>query len=199
MAGSPEPGSSRYRWEGYDEALLLYVLGLGSPTHPLPAESYAAWTATYQWKKLYGIEFLYAGPLFTHQLSHLWIDFRGIQDAFMREQAAATTSRTAGGRPTCSRSTRIRNPLRFAGYGEHCWGITACDGPGFATAASRRTASSGSSSTTSPAAFPFGPDDGTLGARGPSSPRCRSRRRSSCPRSGTSGTRTRKPSARTGS
>jgi hypothetical protein len=54
----PERGFLRYRWEGYNEALLLYVLGLGSPTHPLPNESYGAWTASYRWKKLYGIEFL---------------------------------------------------------------------------------------------------------------------------------------------
>src|SRR5450759_3488815 len=46
----PESGFLRYRWEGYDEALLLYMLGLGSPTHRLPEESYPAWTATYRWK-----------------------------------------------------------------------------------------------------------------------------------------------------
>ena len=42
--------------------------------------------STYLWKKCYGYEFLYAGPLFIHQLSHVWIDFRGIQDAFMRDK-----------------------------------------------------------------------------------------------------------------
>ena len=47
----PESGFIPHRWEGYDEALLLYMLGLGSPTHPLPAESYAAWLSTYQWKQ----------------------------------------------------------------------------------------------------------------------------------------------------
>ena len=46
-----------YRWEGYDEALLLYVLGLGSPTHPLPAESYRAWAATYEWRTIYDTHF----------------------------------------------------------------------------------------------------------------------------------------------
>src|SRR5262245_43906232 len=72
----PESGFLKYRWEGYCEALILYMLGLGSPTYPLPAESYPAWTRTYSWKKLYGHELLYAGPLFIHQLSHIWIDFR---------------------------------------------------------------------------------------------------------------------------
>jgi len=66
---------------------LLYVLGLASPTHPLPEKSYRAWTRTYKWRSLYGHEFLYAGPLFVHQLSHMWIDFRNIQDEYMRNQA----------------------------------------------------------------------------------------------------------------
>src|ERR1700729_663344 len=51
---------------------------------PLPAESYLGWPATYQWKKIYDHEFLYSGPLFTHQFSHVWIDFREIQDDYMR-------------------------------------------------------------------------------------------------------------------
>jgi hypothetical protein len=73
----PESGFLNYRWEGYDEAMLLYILGLASPAHPLPESSYAAWTSTYRWEHCYGYEYLYAGPLFTHQLSHIWIDFRG--------------------------------------------------------------------------------------------------------------------------
>src|SRR4029077_18341203 len=81
----PEGGFLPHRWEGDDEALLLYVLGLGAPPPPLSAESYWAWAATYRWKTVYETPFLYAGPLFTHQLSHVWIDFRGIQDPFMRE------------------------------------------------------------------------------------------------------------------
>lgn len=67
----PESGLLKYRWEGYDEALLLYILALGSPTFPLPEASYAAWASTYKWQQCYGQEYLYAGPLFTHQLSHV--------------------------------------------------------------------------------------------------------------------------------
>src|SRR6476646_4865524 len=81
----PETGFLPYRYEGYDEGLLLYLLALGSPTHPLPPESYRAYCATYPWKTIYDRELLYSGPLFTHQLSHLWIDVRGIRDEFMRE------------------------------------------------------------------------------------------------------------------
>src|SRR5438105_1909250 len=83
----PETGFLPFRWEGYDEALLLYMLALGSPTHPIPEESYSAWASTYQWREVYGYEYLFSGPLFTHQLSQLWIDFRGLQDKFMREHS----------------------------------------------------------------------------------------------------------------
>jgi hypothetical protein len=126
----PETGFIPHRYTGYDEGLLLYLLGLGSPTYPLPPESYAAYCATYQWKEIYGRELLYSGPLFTHQLSHLWVDFRGIRDHFMRERGSDyfENSRQA---TFAQQEYAIRNPLQFAGYGEHCWGFTACDGPGW--------------------------------------------------------------------
>jgi hypothetical protein len=125
----PESGFIKYRWQGYNEALILYVLGLASPTHPLPEKSYRAWIRTYKWKKLYGREFLYAGPLFIHQLSHMWIDFRGIQDEYMRHKASDyfENSRRA---TYIQQQYAIRNPLGFKGYGEHIWGLTASDGPG---------------------------------------------------------------------
>ena len=155
----PEKGFLRYRWHGYDEALIIYLLGLGSPTHPLPLESYQAWLSTYKWKKLYDIEFLYAGPLFIHQLSHVWIDFRDIRDEFMRRHDLDyfENSRRAS---FVQQHYAIRNPRGFAHYDECCWGITASDGPGpctmlvdgvervFYDYAAR--------------GVPFGPDDGTL-------------------------------------
>jgi hypothetical protein len=125
----PESGFIPYRWQGYDEGLLLYILGLGSPTHPLPPESFAAYCATYQWKTIYDRELLYSGPLFTHQLSHLWVDFRNLQDAFMREHGSDyfQNSRQA---TFVQQEYAVRNPHNFVGYGKHCWGFTACDGPG---------------------------------------------------------------------
>jgi len=125
----PESGFLSCRWEGYDEALLLYVLALASPTHPIPAQSYRAWASTYEWKTIYDTQLLYAGPLFTHQLSHVWIDFRGIQDAFMREHGIDyfENSRRA---TLVQQQYAIRNPGGFAHYGELCWGLTASDGPG---------------------------------------------------------------------
>jgi hypothetical protein len=125
----PETGFLPYRWQGYDEALILYVLGLGSPTHALPDESYRAWAASYEWRSIDGTSLLYAGPLFTHQLSHVWIDFRGIRDAFMRDHDCDyfENSRRA---TIVQQQYAMRNPGGFSEYGECCWGITASDGPG---------------------------------------------------------------------
>ena len=155
----PETGFLPYRYEGYDEGLLLYLLALGSPTHPLPPESYNAYRATYQWKRIYGRELLYSGPLFTHQLSHLWIDFRGIQDAFMRERRSDyfENSRQA---TFVQQEYAVRNPLGFEGYGEHCWGITASDGPGWVTRAVNGVEREFYGYIARGA--PFGPDDGTV-------------------------------------
>jgi hypothetical protein len=155
----PESGFIRYRWQGYNEALLLYILGLASPTYPLPTESYQAWTATYKWKKLYGHEFLYAGSLFIHQLSHMWIDFRGIQDDYMVKHRSDyfENSRRA---TYVQQQYAIRNPRGFKGYGEHIWGLTASDGPGPAIekvgGKVRRFYDYINRS------IPYGPDDGTL-------------------------------------
>jgi hypothetical protein len=155
----PESGFLEYRWEGYDEALLLYVLGLGSPTHPLPESSYTAWASTYRWEKCYGFEYLYAGPLFTHQLSHVWIDFRGIRDAFMRGKGMDyfENSRRATYVQQCY---AVENPRKFVGYGEHCWGITACEGPGPATL--KLNGVQREFSDYVGRGVPYGPDDGTL-------------------------------------
>ncbi len=156
---TPERGFIKYRWQGYSEALLLYILGLGSPTHPLPEQSYTAWTSTYKWKKIYGIEYLYSGPLFTHQLSHVWVDFRGIRDPYMQGRQSDYFENS--GRATrVQREYATRNPMKFAGYDECCWGLTASDGPGWITCEvdgiERRFYDYISRGA------PYGPDDGTI-------------------------------------
>jgi hypothetical protein len=155
----PEDGFIPYRWRGYDEGLLLYVLGLGSPTHPLPPESYAAYTESYEWKKIYDTELLYAGPLFIHQFSHMWIDFRGIRDEFMRRHDSDyfENSRRA---TYVQQQYAIHNPMEFIGYGEYCWGITASDGPGW-TGRSVKGIQRQFFGYLARGA-PFGPDDGTI-------------------------------------
>ncbi|MEO8849559.1 MAG: glucoamylase family protein [Casimicrobiaceae bacterium] len=155
----PECGFLNYGWEGYSESILLYVLGLGSTTHPLTAESYPAWTMTYQWENLYGHDYLYAGPLFIHQYSHAWIDFRGIRDAFMREKDCDyfENSRRA---TYVQREYAARNPHGFAGYGADRWGLSAGDGPSTPPQMihGRHQAFYGYAAR----GVPYGPDDGTL-------------------------------------
>jgi len=156
----PKSGFLHYGWEGYSEGTLLYVLGLASPSHPLPHDSFRAWTATYQWENIYDIELLYAGPLFIHQYSQAWIDFGGIRDAFMREKRSDyfENSRRA---TYLQREYARRNPHDFEGYGQDCWGFTAGDGPGFKTRKidGRERRFLGYAAR----GVPFGPDDGTIG------------------------------------
>ncbi len=155
----PRKGFLRHRWGGYSEALILYVLGLGSPTCALPASCYAAWCKGYRWRKLYGHEYLYAGPLFIHQLSHGWIDFRGITDDYMRERGIDyfENSRRA---TYVQREYARRNTRGFAGYDEECWGITASDGPGPASRSIDGTVRRFWNYHAR--GVPNGPDDGTL-------------------------------------
>jgi len=129
LGWKPESGFLRWRWRGYNEAMILQLLGLGSPTHPLPPESWAQWTATYSWRRIYDQDVVWAGPLFIHQFSHIWIDFRGIRDAFMWDKQSDyfENSRRA---TLIQRSYAIDNPLGFSGYGDNSWGITASAGPG---------------------------------------------------------------------
>ncbi|MEO8527414.1 MAG: glucoamylase family protein [Caldimonas sp.] len=157
----PELGGAHlpYHWQGYDEALVLYILALGSSTHGIGAEAYTEWCRTYKWKTIYDISYVYAGPLFIHQLSHVWVDFRGIRDAYMSKRGIDyfENSRRA---TQVQQQYGIRNPLQLAGFGELSWGVTASDGPGPAVktiaGVKRRFYDYKARGV------PFGPRDGTL-------------------------------------
>ncbi|HEX3158454.1 MAG TPA: glucoamylase family protein [Gemmatimonadaceae bacterium] len=128
MGWRPDSGFIAYDWRGYDESMLLYVLALGSPTHPVDPAAWAAFTSTYTWGTFEGEEYLQFAPHFGHQYSHVWIDFRGIQDAYMRERGIDyfENSRRA---TRAQRAYAIRNPEGWVGYGAEEWGLTASDGP----------------------------------------------------------------------
>lgn len=155
----PESGFLPHRWEGYDESLILYVLALGSPTHPIGRESYHARTRTYDRRRIYGNDLFHAGPLFVHQYSHLWLDLRGVMDEPTREVGFDyfENSRRA---TLVQQEYAIRNPHGFRGYCDCCWGFTACHGPGPAThvveGVERRFLGYAARGA------PFGPDDGTI-------------------------------------
>jgi len=159
LGWKPNSGFLRHRWTGYDEATLLYVLGLASPTSPLPSDIYATRTAGYHWKSVHGYDYLYAGQLFIHQFSHVWIDFDGIPDRFMHERGSDyfQNSRHAA---YVQREYARQNPHEFAGYGDDFWALTAGDGPGLLKRSieGKRRRFFGYAAR----GAPFGPDDGTI-------------------------------------
>ncbi|CAN5387147.1 glucoamylase family protein [soil metagenome] len=126
----PRSGFLPYRWdEHYSEAMIMYILALGSPTFPIQQAGYKKWTDSFNITTVYDTGYLYAGPLFIHQFSHMWIDFRGIQDAFTKKAGFDyfENSRRA---TYIHRQYAIENKLQFEDYGAFCWGLTASDGPG---------------------------------------------------------------------
>lgn len=128
MGWRPERGWIPATWNGYNEAMVLLIMALGSPTHPIPDEAWDNWCSTYEWNVFEGQEHINFSPLFGHQYSHMYIDFRGIQDEYTKVKGIDyfENSRRAS---LANRSYCIRNPMGFTGYGENQWGLTACDGP----------------------------------------------------------------------
>jgi len=127
MGWKPGLGFAGYgQWVGYNEAMILYLLALGSPTHQVPTSAWAKWTSNYHVGTHYGYTFLTCPPLFTHQYSHCWVDFRGLQDAYMQflESNYFENSKRA---TLAQREYCIDNPGNFAGYSDSLWGLTASD------------------------------------------------------------------------
>ncbi len=124
----PEEGFLPYDWGGYNEAMILYLLALGSPTHPVSPEAWGAWTAGYRWGGPDGGEHLGFAPLFGHQYTHVWVDFRGIRDAYMSGRGIDYFENSKRAVYT-QRDYAVENPGGWTGYGPLAWGLTACDGP----------------------------------------------------------------------
>lgn len=128
MGWKPESGYIEADWHGLNEALILNILALGSPTHPVGIDSWNAYTSTYKWADFYGQQHLNFAPLFGHQYSHVWIDFRGINDAFTVTKGTDYFENSR--RATYSqRAYAIANPGNWKDYGANIWGLTAVDGP----------------------------------------------------------------------
>jgi hypothetical protein len=118
-----ESGFIKFRWDKYSEHQMLYLLGIGSPTQPLKSESWYAWER--DWVEYGGYKFLSGGaPLFIHQYSHAWVDFRGRREAraphvnYFENSVNATRAHKA----FC-----LALAKEFPGYNENIWGITASD------------------------------------------------------------------------
>jgi hypothetical protein len=128
MGWRPERGFIDYHWQGYNEAMIVYVLAMASPTHPIDSAAWGEWTSTYKWASFYGYEHVNFPPLFGHQYSHIWIDFRGIQDEYMRGKGIDyfENSRRA---TLAQRAYAIANPNGWKDYSGTIFGLTAVDGP----------------------------------------------------------------------
>ena len=132
MGWTPENGFHGWDWRGYNEAMIAIVLALGSPTHPVDANAWREYTKTYKWGSFYGQQHLLFAPLFGHQYSHVWLDFRGIQDGYMRGKGIDyfENSRRA---TIAQHAYAVDNPNGYRDYGDTIWGLSACDGPMDAT------------------------------------------------------------------
>ncbi|HMR86668.1 MAG TPA: glucoamylase family protein [Saprospiraceae bacterium] len=128
MGWHPEKGFIDSDWKGYNEAMILIIMAMGSPTHPIPNNAWQKWCETYPIDTFYGQKNLQFDPLFGHQYSHIWIDFRDIKDSFMmaNNDDYFNNSRKA---TLSNKAYCVANPAQFTGYNDNCWGLTACDGP----------------------------------------------------------------------
>lgn len=121
MGWKPETGFLVPSWNEYNESMVMYILALGSPAFPLTAES---WTAIRRPLGRYkGHELILSPPLFTHQFSHAFIDFRGKRDAFA-DYFENSVQATLANRQFC-----IDSAGSFRTYGKDSWGLTASIGP----------------------------------------------------------------------
>ena len=122
MGWRPETGFIKARWDNYSEHTMLYLMAIGSPTHPIKPESWYAWERNWNHYKTY--MFLGTAPLFTHQYSHAWVDYRGRRESkaskidYFENSIVATRAH----REFC-----IDLSLKFPGYSDNVWGISASD------------------------------------------------------------------------
>lgn len=129
MGWDPEKGFHNMGWIGYNEAILLYILAAGGNLEN-PVESYNSWLNSYDWREPYkGFAHAVFPPMFGHQYSHMFIDFRNIYDDYMKARGIDYFENSRRATYT-QKLYAIENPYSWVGYDSLCWGITACDGPG---------------------------------------------------------------------
>ena len=120
LSWRPEYGFSPLRWDTYCESMMLYLLAMGSGHHAIPAECWRSirrpWMEYDKYRFISG-----ASPLFIHQFSHAWFDFRGQHDDYADYFANSVLACEAH-QSFCQELSR-----RFPSYGGGVWGITASD------------------------------------------------------------------------
>jgi len=123
MGWKPEEGFLWYYWDSYSEAMILYALAIGSPTHPIPAECWSEWKRPVDSYKDYRAIYCTTGSIFTYQYSHAWIDFRSLYEDGVNYFDNSVNAVKA------NRQFCIDNSGLYKAYGENSWGLSACLGP----------------------------------------------------------------------
>ena len=133
LGWNPESGFLEWDYRGYNETMILYLLALGAPgDRAIDPAAWPYYAATNRWGRFPGddddAEHIGFAPLFGHQYTHVWVDFRGIRDSTMRAKGLDYFENSV--RATRAQLVYARkNPHGFRGYGDDLWGLTACDGP----------------------------------------------------------------------
>lgn len=123
MGWKPEEGFLWYYWDSYSEAIILYALAIGSPTHPISTDLWFEWKRPVDSYKDFRIVHSYTGSAFTYQYSHAWIDFRKLYDGDINYYENSVNAIRA------NRQFCIDNASDYMTYSENSWGLTACIGP----------------------------------------------------------------------
>lgn len=131
MGWHPEQGLIDANWTGFNEGMFVNILALGAPVHAAPADLWQQWTGGYPrfWRGSGATRRIAFAPMFGHQYSQMFIDFRGIRDAVMRH-AGFDYFENSRRETYANRAYCTANPMQWAGYSRDIWGLTACDGPG---------------------------------------------------------------------
>lgn len=119
----PEYGFLAEYWDSYSEAMILYALAIGSPTHPISKDAWFSWKRRADSYKDYEVIYSDSGSLYTYQYSHAWIDFRRLFEGRINYYNNSVNAVKA------NRQFCIDNSASSKTYGENTWGLTACIGP----------------------------------------------------------------------
>ncbi|MEO9091068.1 MAG: glucoamylase family protein [Rhodanobacter sp.] len=126
---TPADGFRKADWAGYTEALLMYVLGVASTSHPLPPKVFQHVAEGYQWHHNAGMDWVHATPLFIHLFPQAWLDLRGLRDGFVNQHAGIDYPENTRRAIAVQRDYAQLNPFNYVGYGNDIWGLSACAGP----------------------------------------------------------------------
>ena len=117
---TPEHGFLPYRWDSYSELMAMYLLAVGSPTHAIPVKSWDAWRRPV--RVVDNLSFIEStAPLFAHQFSHAWFDFRGRRDRYT-DYFENSRLATEAHRLLC-----LELAPKYPWFNQGMWGVTASD------------------------------------------------------------------------